>query len=78
MLLDEAYVQFAAPALRLDVQELIEDFPNIVVIRIVLEGLWLGGTVGVEDYGMLCSRHRPPGLGRPPHRWEPASSAWPP
>ena len=42
VLLDEAYIEFVAPQHRIDGPDLIRRFPNVVVLRHLLEGLRIG------------------------------------
>ena len=43
VLLDEAYIEFVAPHLRLDTRDLIERFPNVVVVRTFSKAYGLAG-----------------------------------
>ena len=43
VLLDEAYVEFVAPAHRIDVPSLVDDFPNVVVVRTFSKAYGLAG-----------------------------------
>lgn len=54
VLLDEAYVEFLAPALRLDIQTLVDDFPNVIVIRTFSKAYGLAGLR--TGYG-FCAEH---------------------
>jgi len=69
VLLDEAYVEFVAPALRPDAVALVHRFPNLVVVRTFskaygLAGLRIGyGFCGVGLADRLWSMQLPFGLG---------------
>jgi histidinol-phosphate aminotransferase len=54
VLLDEAYVDFLAPSLRLDIQALVDDFPNVIVIRTFSKAYGLAGLR--TGYG-FCAEH---------------------
>ena len=52
VLLDEAYIEFAAPEHRIDVAALVERFPNVVVVRTFSKAYGLAGLrIG---YGLAC------------------------
>lgn len=54
VLLDEAYVDFLAPSLRLNIQTLVDDFPNVIVIRTFSKAYGLAGLR--TGYG-FCAEH---------------------
>jgi histidinol-phosphate aminotransferase len=68
VLLDEAYIEFAAPEDRIDVLELLVRFPNVVVVRTFskaygLAGLRIGyGLASPELAGTLWSQQLPFGV----------------
>lgn len=43
VLLDEAYIEFVAPRLRLNTQDIIDQFPNVVVVRTFSKAYGLAG-----------------------------------
>jgi histidinol-phosphate aminotransferase len=69
VILDEAYVEFVAPSLRLDVAALVDKFPNLVVVRTFskaygLAGLRIGyGFCAPELARRLWSMQLPFGIG---------------
>jgi histidinol-phosphate aminotransferase len=53
VLLDEAYIEFAAPEHRIDVSALVRRFPNLVVVRTFSKAYGLAGLrIG---YGLACA-----------------------
>jgi len=68
-MLDEAYVEFLSPELRIDALALIERFPNIVVVRTFskaygLAGLLIGHALSAPGLaGTLWSMQLPIGIG---------------
>jgi histidinol-phosphate aminotransferase len=68
VLLDEAYIEFAAPEDRIDVSELVARFPDVVVVRTFskaygLAGLRIGyGLASPELAGKLWSQQLPFGI----------------
>ena len=68
VLLDEAYIEFAAPEHRIDVSALIARFPNVVVVRTFskaygLAGLRIGyGLASAELAATLWSQQLPFGI----------------
>ncbi|OBI82666.1 histidinol-phosphate transaminase [Mycobacterium sp. 1245805.9] len=68
VLLDEAYIEFAAPEHRIDIAALLADFPNVVVVRTFskaygLAGLRIGyGLASPELAATLWSQQLPFGI----------------